>query len=102
MHAGRIIARRSRAHGNLERNPRAHLNLAPGGHRHGDGAELRRVHEAVRRAQIYFVQRVEGFAAELEGGSFAEAEGACQGKIQSLQWRTIDGVSPNIAERASC
>jgi hypothetical protein len=66
---------------NLKRNPRAYLNLAPWGHRHGDGAELGRVHETVGRAEIHFVQCVEGFSAELEAGSFAEPESACQGKI---------------------
>jgi len=47
--------------GLLKRNSGAQLQFAPRSHGHGDGAELGFVDVAVRRAQVDFVQRVEGF-----------------------------------------
>ena len=39
----------------LERNPATHLNFAAGRHGHGNRSELRRIHEAVRGSEVYFV-----------------------------------------------
>ena len=48
-----------------KRNPPAQLDLTPGVHGHGDGAELRRVHKPIGRAQVSVVEPVEEFSAEL-------------------------------------
>jgi hypothetical protein len=83
----------------LEGNPGAQLDFASWRHRHGDGSKLRSIHEAVRRAQIYLVQSVEGFGSELEIGPFADAKGSSKREVQSLHRRTIDGVTACVAIR---
>src|SRR5216683_2710845 len=42
----------------LKRKPTTQLDFAPRRHRHGDSPELRRIHEKVRRVQVYLIQRV--------------------------------------------
>src|SRR5713226_4309026 len=81
----------------LERKPATQLDFASRGHRHSDRSELRRIHEAVRRSQVYFVQRVECFGPELEIGSLADAEGSRQREVHGLQRRAIHGVPAGIA-----
>src|SRR6202521_3412701 len=83
----------------LKRKPGAQLHFASRRHRHGDRSELWRIHEAVRRAQVYLIQRVECFGPELEIGSFAEAEGTRQREVQGLQARAKHGVPACIAVR---
>src|SRR5580765_2811317 len=82
----------------LERKAGADLDLAAGGHRHRDGAELRSVDEAIGRAQVDFVHRVERFAAQLEIQLFGEAEVADQREVQRLQRRAVNRVSTGIPE----
>src|SRR6267143_5279627 len=52
--------------GILKRKPGAQLHFASRRHRHGDRSEMRRVHVAVRRAQVHLIERVECFGPELE------------------------------------
>ena len=81
----------------LERKPGAQLDFAARSHGHGDGAELRRVDETVRRAEIDFVQGVENFAAELEVESFRNAERALQGDVHRLHARPSYSVPTDVA-----
>ena len=60
----------------LKRKSRAQLDFAAGSHGHGDGAELRGVDKTVGRAEVCFVQGVEGFGAKLEVGSFRQVKRA--------------------------
>src|SRR2546429_4124347 len=85
----------------LERKPGAQLHLASRRHCHGDRSELRGIHEAVWRAQVYLIQRVERFGTELETGSLADAEGSHQREVQGFDGRAIHGVPASIAVRKS-
>ena len=82
-----------------ERQPRAQLNFPPGRHGHGDRTELRSIHVPVGCAQVDLIQRIEGLAPELEAGLLGETERARQGEVESLQWRTVNRVPPDIAKR---
>ncbi len=82
----------------LERKAGADLDLAAGGHRHRDGAELRSVDEAIGRTQVDFVHSVERFAAQLEIQFFGEVEVPDQREVQGLQRRAVDRVSTSISE----
>ena len=64
----------------------------------GDRAELRRVHKAIRRAEIHFVQRVEEFSAELELHAFDEAEFPRERQVQRLQTGADNRVAADVAE----
>ena len=87
----------ARIPGMSKRKPGAQLHFASRRHRHGDRSELRRIHEAVRRAQVYLVQRVECFGTKLEISSLADAEGSRQRKAQGLHGRAIYGVPAYMA-----
>ena len=50
----------------LEADPRAQLNFASRGRNFGDAAKAGRVHEAVRRAEVGVVERVEELRACFE------------------------------------
>ncbi len=62
----------------LKRDASAELDFTPRGGSFADGAELRRVHEAIRRAEIDMVEGVEEFGAELEFGALGEIESASE------------------------
>ena len=70
--------------GVLKRKPRAQLDFAAGRRGIGDGSELRRVHKAVRRAEIGVIQGIEQLAANLEAPAFGEHEVAHQRDVQRL------------------
>jgi hypothetical protein len=60
----------------LKRKSGAQLDFAAWSHGHGNGAELRGIDEAARRAEIDFVQGVESLSAKLEVESFRNAKRA--------------------------
>src|SRR5260370_5944283 len=82
----------------LERDASAELDFAAGRGGFADGAELRGVHEAVRRAEIDVVEGVEKFAAELEFGALGEVESTSEREVESLHARAVDGVAAHVAE----
>ena len=63
----------------LERNSCAELNLPPRSGGFSDGAELRRIDEAVWRSEIDVIQSVEKLRAELKPKSFTQSELAHDG-----------------------
>ena len=58
----------------LERNPRADLNLATRSRRFSDSAELWRVDETVRCSEIRVVERVKELGSKLELQSFGDSK----------------------------
>src|SRR5512145_1789776 len=88
--------------GTLERNPCAELNLPTRRGGFGDGAELRRIDEAVWRSEIDVIQSVEKLRAELEPKSFTQGELAHDCHVECLQSRTVDRISPHISKREGC
>src|SRR5215470_3393104 len=82
----------------LERQPRTQLDLTAGSGRLGDRAKLRRVHEAVGRAQVRVIEAVEELAAELKLHSFSNAKVADHCQVQRLSSRSIDRISAYIAK----
>src|SRR6185503_4188347 len=85
--------------GTLERNSCAELNLPPRSGGFGDGAELRRIDEAVWRTEIDIVQSVEKLCAELEPKSFTQSELAHDCHVECLQSRSVERISPHISKR---
>src|SRR5579885_1804129 len=83
----------------LERQTRAELDFAAWRHRHGDCAELRFVYVTVGRSEVDLVQRIEGFAAELECRALRDSEAADNGDIHSLQRRSVNRVASHVTER---
>ena len=57
-----------------ERKARVQLKLAPRRRRFRDGSELRCIYEAVRRAEIAVIHRIERFPADLEEEFLREIE----------------------------
>jgi peptide/nickel transport system ATP-binding protein len=66
----------------LKRHAGADLDFPAGRRCFRDGAELRRVYEAIRGAEIHFVERVEEFGAELKFQVFGETEFASEREIR--------------------
>src|ERR1043165_6066147 len=84
--------------GYSEREAQAELNLSSGRRGLGDGAELRRVDEAVRRAEVRVVQGVEELGAELEAHLLGDGELALQREVERLEAGAVDGVAAHVAE----
>src|SRR5882724_2748515 len=95
--AAKNIRRDWRFREQLERHPRAQLQLAARRHCHGDGPELRRVHKPVRRAEINLVECVERFRAELKCQALREIEGACERQIQCTRRWSVKSIASDIA-----
>jgi len=72
--------------------------LPPWSRRFCNRAELRRVHEAVRSAEIHFVQRIEELGAKLEFHALNETEFPRERKIQGLHARADNRVAANVAK----
>src|SRR6185437_12728616 len=83
----------------LEGQPRAQLDLAAWRGGFGDSAELGRIHEAVRGAQVRMVECVEEFPAELKSGVLGNGEITRQREIERLQPRPINRIASHIAKR---
>src|ERR1700730_17273149 len=82
----------------LKRQTGAELDFAPRGGGFADSAELRGVHEAVRRAEIGVIEGVEEFGAELKFGALGEIEGAGERQVKGLHAGAINGVAAHMAE----
>lgn len=82
----------------LKRQPRAQLDLPTrsGGLR--DRAKLRRIHEAVGRAQVGVIEAIKEFAAKLESHSFGNSKVANYREVKSLRSGPVDRVSTNISK----
>src|SRR5690349_20321319 len=88
-----------RAQQPLKREPQAELDLAIGRGRFSDRAELRRVHESVRRTKVGAVQRVEELVANADLRRLREPERVVERRVECLQAGTINSVAPHVAER---
>src|SRR4051794_22117440 len=71
-----------------ERKSRTDLYLPAGRGGLGDRAELRRVHEPVRRAQIHLVEAVESFQANLHPRRFGDRKSPADRRVKRLHART--------------
>src|SRR5205823_10342950 len=82
----------------LEREARAELNFTARSGRLCDCAELRRVDEAVGRAEVRVVQGVKELRAELEPYLLRHRELALQGEVERLPAGAVDCVASDVAE----
>src|SRR5882724_2369885 len=95
--AAKNIRRDWRFREQLERHPRAQLQLAARRHCHGDGPELRRVHKPVRRAEINLIESIERFRADLKCQALREIEGTCERQIQCTRRWSVKSIAPDVS-----
>jgi len=65
----------------------------------GDAAEGGGAQEIIRQVEVRVVEKIEGLGAKLKSDTFAERGVFHQWEVDGLITRTVENVSPGIAER---